>query len=168
MKHWRLLMNNILVIIVKIIIVFGQMIVNIRNIIFEFPDDNGNVIPYIAVTCSFDNIKSKNYNNTTCETYENGIHCVYLICNLDSQCLSNKCIENLCVFNDETPIDHYNDICSCPFLFNTKKPYMFCGKAFYYDINVCYNNNNSNVTITLTDLIVNETILNPNSMVTFK
>ena len=42
-------------------------------------------------------------------------------CTTDSQCLSNKCFDKCCVFNDETPVVHCDDIYSPPMYFKRKK-----------------------------------------------
>ncbi|OUM61582.1 hypothetical protein PIROE2DRAFT_12362 [Piromyces sp. E2] len=81
------------------------------------PDENGNMIQYITQTCTLDNIE---YN--ICSSEER--------CTTDSQCLSNKCFRNYCVFNDATPIVHCDDIYSSPFYFKERSSYMYCGKAY--------------------------------------
>jgi len=51
------------------------------------------------------------------------------ICKNDSDCLSNKCVNNFCVFNDETPIEHCDDIYTEPGFLRFRSSYMYCGKA---------------------------------------
>ncbi|ORX41832.1 hypothetical protein BCR36DRAFT_587695 [Piromyces finnis] len=70
----------------------------------DIPDENNNFKRYIVDTCTVDDIK-------------NG-RCYHEECTSDSQCLSNKCIDKHCAFNEETPIDHCEYIDS----------YMHCGK----------------------------------------
>jgi len=83
----------------------------------EIPDENGNLIKYISLTFPYDEIKLEKPN------------CLEK-CTTDSQCLSNKCFYNCCVFNDETPIVHCDDIYSRPTLFKERSSYMHCGKAW--------------------------------------
>jgi len=105
----------------------------------EFPDNNNNVVPYIVKTFSYDIIKAKKYSDKSCKIFENNIeYCVYHTCNSDIECLSNKCLDNHCVFNEETPIIHCDDIYKPPFLFKSRSSYIYCGKAFQ---DTCKNNN---------------------------
>ena len=85
--------------------------------IIEIPDGNGNMIKYITETCTYDELK----------TYNSG--CINK-CTSDSQCLSNKCSRNCCVFNDETPVVHCDDIYTPPLYFKERSSYMYCGKAY--------------------------------------
>jgi len=105
----------------------------------EFPDNNGNIVPYIVKTYSYDIIKAKKYSDKACKLFENNIeYCIYYTCNSNLECLSNKCIDNHCVFNEETPIVHCDDIYTPPFLFKSKGSYMYCGKAYK---DTCKDNN---------------------------
>ena len=63
------------------------------------------------------------------EIKENNFKC-FKKCTTDSQCLSNKCIDNCCVFNEETPVVHCDNIYSYPTLFRDRSSYMHCGKAW--------------------------------------
>jgi len=83
----------------------------------EIPDENGNLIKYISNTCTYDDIKSNK--------------CIFMEkCKTDSQCLSNKCFDKYCVFNDETPVVHCDNIYTRATLFKEKSSYMYCGKAW--------------------------------------
>ncbi|KAL6612695.1 hypothetical protein U3516DRAFT_548880 [Neocallimastix sp. 'constans'] len=80
----------------------------------EFPDENGEITTYIVDTCTYDNIKLNNCFSKKCTT--------------DIQCLSNKCIDEHCAFNEETPIVHCDDIyvkSGC-----NRSSYMHCGKPY--------------------------------------
>jgi len=92
----------------------------------EFPDENGNVKLYILESCIYDD-KSKeliNYINY----YDYGDNNVFVKCTKDSDCLYNKCIDNHCVFNEESPIVH------CDIIFRYfaiyEKLYVHCGKTY--------------------------------------
>jgi len=80
----------------------------------DIPDINGNSINYIYGTCNVTAI-----NSNTCYKKQ---------CNNDLECLSNKCMNNFCVFNEASPVVH----CDYQYHFNTfKEPTtdMYCGKA---------------------------------------
>ncbi|ORX81614.1 hypothetical protein BCR32DRAFT_279613 [Anaeromyces robustus] len=88
----------------------------------EIPNKNGTLIKYITNTCRYEEIKTNNCNSN-------------ILCNNDFECLSNKCFNNYCVFNDETPIIHCDDIYS-NILF--RHSYMYRGKPYN---DVCINDN---------------------------
>ncbi|OUM56997.1 hypothetical protein PIROE2DRAFT_18158, partial [Piromyces sp. E2] len=88
-----------------------------RDSIIEIPDENGNMIKYITDTRTYDYINSL---DSACIEK----------CNKDSQCLSNKCYHNCCMFNDETPVVHCDDIYIPPYFFRERSSYMHCGKAY--------------------------------------
>lgn len=83
----------------------------------EFPDENGKMKKYITDTCPRNKFK---YGMC------NGKNQFYTNCTTNSDCLSNKCLKNVCVFNDENPIVHCDDI-----YLGGKKSYMHCGKPYY-------------------------------------
>jgi len=85
----------------------------------EFPNSNGDITLYNIHICSYDNI---NIDKCTRGFCENDM-CLYLTCNSDIECLSNKCFKNYCVFNENNPVVHCDDI------YNKGKSYMYCGKA---------------------------------------
>ncbi|ORX80981.1 hypothetical protein BCR32DRAFT_280090 [Anaeromyces robustus] len=51
---------------------------------------------------------------------QNKKSCVYPTCKFNSECFSNKSIDNYCVFNDENPIVHSS----------FKSSYMYYGDAY--------------------------------------
>jgi len=76
------------------------------NYFIEFPDINGNVTNYIVYTCTYNDIELNYCNSIKMINGEN-----YSVeCNNDSECLSNKCYKNHCMYNNETPIVHCDDI----------------------------------------------------------
>ncbi|ORX42579.1 hypothetical protein BCR36DRAFT_226764, partial [Piromyces finnis] len=90
----------------------------------DIPDINGNITSYIAYTCTYEEIDS-NKCNDKCEV---GITEYPCQCSYDSECLSNKCYKNHCVYNDdESPIVHCCDVYSDKW-FLGKSSYMYCGK----------------------------------------
>jgi len=94
-----------------------------NNFFIEIPDINGNVTNYIVYTCTYDDIEM---NKCIDDEYIYGIQ-YSLNCNNNSECLSNKCDKKHCIFNDENPIVHCDDIYSND-LFADKDSYMHCGK----------------------------------------
>ncbi|ORX33469.1 hypothetical protein BCR36DRAFT_412123 [Piromyces finnis] len=80
--------------------------------VIEIPNENGTMIKYITYTCSYDNIISGKCSDKTCDDYGNY---TYNTCKNDSECLSNKCFNNFCMFNEENPIDHCDDVYIKPF-----------------------------------------------------
>ena len=99
----------------------------------EIPDENGNIKRYISKTYTYDNLKSKNY--FAASTLSNDIN-INIGCTSDSQCLSNKCINGICIFNEENPIEFCTDIYRFLFILGgkilyltTMHSYMHCGKV---------------------------------------
>jgi len=94
-----------------------------NNYFIEIPDKNNNITNYIVHTCTFNDIESNYCDSTRMINGEN-----YSVeCNNDSECLSNKCYKNHCMFNEEIPIVHCDNIYSDK-LFLGKSSYMYCGK----------------------------------------
>jgi len=87
----------------------------------EIPDKNGNVHLYISRTFLYKDIKLKIPLDGRCSNDA----CISYKCNNDSECLYNKCIDNLCAFNDEAPVVHCDNI-----YLGHRKSYMYCGKAY--------------------------------------
>ncbi|KAL6597636.1 hypothetical protein LY90DRAFT_513289 [Neocallimastix californiae] len=87
----------------------------------EFPDENGRMKKYITKTCAHDKIGTEKCNG---KSYAEG-QVFYTNCTADSDCLSNKCLKNVCVFNDENPIVHCDDI-----YLGGSRSYMYCGKQY--------------------------------------
>jgi len=87
----------------------------------EIPDKNGNILLYNTYTCTYDNAKSNNCSND--KRIDN--LCLSVKCTNNSQCLSNECINNYCIFNDEEPIVHCDNI-----YIGSESTYMNCGKAY--------------------------------------
>ncbi|KAL6632494.1 hypothetical protein U3516DRAFT_792291 [Neocallimastix sp. 'constans'] len=50
----------------------------------------------------------------------------YTNCTSNSDCLSNKCLKSVCVFNDDNPIVHCDDI-----YLGGGRSYMHCGKPYH-------------------------------------
>jgi len=59
-----------------------------------------------------------------------------MLCNKDSECLSNKCYNNHCCFNNENEIEHCDNIYSNS-LFLGESSYMYCGKRY---LDTCKSN----------------------------
>jgi hypothetical protein len=87
----------------------------------EIPDKNGNINLYISQTYSYEYLKLYNPRNKNC--YDNT--CISFNCNSDSECLYNKCVDNYCMFNDEAPVVHCDNI-----YLGHRKSYTYCGKAY--------------------------------------
>jgi len=89
----------------------------------EIPDKNGNIKRYISESYTYDNLKSGDYGRIIYDDYN--IYISYK-CTSDSQCLTNKCIDGVCIFNEENPTEFCTDIyINLIFRFS----YMHCGKA---------------------------------------
>ncbi|KAG4092228.1 hypothetical protein H8356DRAFT_1082390 [Neocallimastix lanati (nom. inval.)] len=80
----------------------------------DIPDENGNITKYNVGTCTQDYIDTDDCNGSECSE--------------DSECLSNKCYKNHCIFYDETPIVHCSNIYKRRW-FLDPTVYMYCGKA---------------------------------------
>jgi len=85
----------------------------------SIPDKYGNVTTYIANICT-DKMIVRNV-------------CFGIECNTDSDCLSNKCANKHCVYNQEEPVMHCDSVYSFGSIFVDDKLYMHCGKAWGYD-----------------------------------
>jgi len=86
----------------------------------EFPDENGNINKYILYTTMREDIAVDeiDYSLTTDE----GV--IYVKCNTDSECLSNKCLNYVCIFNEQTSLTGCNSY-TPPI---SGRTYMHCGK----------------------------------------
>lgn len=96
----------------------------------NFRVKNGNYKTYISKTCAY------TYNLTNCygDEYkifdsDESIYCSFK-CTKDSDCLYNKCINNVCVYNEESSIIH------CEEIYNIKHKYFedihtHCGKPHF-------------------------------------
>ncbi|KAG4102885.1 hypothetical protein H8356DRAFT_1271586 [Neocallimastix lanati (nom. inval.)] len=80
----------------------------------EFPDENGRIMKYITETCPRDKIGTKMCNT---EIYYDG-NLFYTNCTSNSDCLSNKCLKSVCVFNDDIYL-------------GGGRSYMHCGKPYH-------------------------------------
>jgi len=87
----------------------------------EFPNKEGKINIYIVKTFLNINDELINYYN---KMYSNKTY-VSINCSNDSDCLSNKCFNNYCIFNNETPIVHCDSIYT-----GNRKSYMYCGKPY--------------------------------------
>jgi len=105
----------------------------------EIPDERGNIRRYINRSFSYKDVVLRNNANSFCAFYNTkNNRCQISIsykCTTDSQCLTNKCFNNYCVFNKETPTEFCTDIYSFSMIFG-KRSYMHCGKAIY---DICNN-----------------------------
>jgi len=63
--------------------------------------------------------------------HDNEIY-ISINCSNDSDCLSNKCFNNYCIFNEKNPIVNCDDIYT-----GNRKSYMYCGKPAD---DICKNN----------------------------
>ncbi|ORX70405.1 hypothetical protein BCR32DRAFT_297369 [Anaeromyces robustus] len=89
----------------------------------DLQDKQGNKTSYIADTCNTASIESN--------------YCYSKKCIFDSQCLSNKCINRHCTFNENIPLEHCAVVTyALPFFGQDKK--MRCGKA---NGEICDSNN---------------------------
>jgi len=86
----------------------------------RIPDKEGNYTKYITYTCNYEKIELNDCAYGV--PYDNSL--VSVKCTFDSECLSNKCFNNHCVFNEETPIVHCDNIYSGPTLFRKANSYM--------------------------------------------
>ena len=78
----------------------------------EFPDENGRTKKYISDTHPSDEFESGRCITTR-----------FVICTSNSECLSDKCFNSFCVFNDENSIVHCNSIYR-----GGRRSYMYCDK----------------------------------------
>jgi len=90
----------------------------------EIPDENGNMKIYISKSYRYDQLKS-----TELSYKISGGHDIIISykCTSDSQCLTNKCIDGFCIFNEENPTEFCADIYINLLIF--RYSYMHCGKA---------------------------------------
>ncbi|KAG4086929.1 hypothetical protein H8356DRAFT_1371993 [Neocallimastix lanati (nom. inval.)] len=96
----------------------------------EIPDKNGNISLYIIKTFEKNDTVSNSYcDNNVCFSYN---------CTTNTQCLYGKCMNNLCVFDENAPVTHCDDIYTPPGIFKRRSSYMYCGKARY---DTCKNDN---------------------------
>ncbi|KAL6632374.1 hypothetical protein LY90DRAFT_518012 [Neocallimastix californiae] len=71
----------------------------------------------------------------------------YTNCTSNSDCLSNKCLKSVCVFNDDNPIVHCDDI-----YLGGGRSYMYCGKPYH---DTCKTDNECSSRICFEDNICN-------------
>jgi len=57
-------------------------------------------------------------------------------CKSNSDCLSNKCVNKHCTYNEEEPIIHCDDIYSSHWFIIKESSYMHCGKTMGYQCQV--------------------------------
>ncbi|ORX49593.1 hypothetical protein BCR36DRAFT_450133 [Piromyces finnis] len=99
---------------------------NYRPNFIDFPSENGTLKTYILETCLYENAilgycdTKLNYPNITYSTS----------CNNHSECFSNKCINNFCVYNDDNPIIACDSIYIYNPPFSSSSTYMNCGKDY--------------------------------------
>jgi len=101
---------------------------NILPLFVEIPDRKGNIKRYITRSYTYDEIKLNKLGTGLC-TYFVKEKCYIRIsyqCNSDSQCLTNKCFNNYCVFNEENPTEFCTAIYINLFF---RFSYIHCGKT---------------------------------------
>ena len=81
-------------------------------------DEYRNITTYIAEKCNDEDIQ-----NNDCHVME---------CKTNSDCLSNKCVNKNCTYNEEDPIIHCDDIYTPPKFIIKESSYMHCGKTIGY------------------------------------
>lgn len=102
----------------------------------EFPNDNGDIELFILNTYKNSTTEYTNpVDNKKLYNENNILGHIYFTCKTDLQCLSNKCINNHCIFNEKEPIIHCDNIYSFNVIFNKRKYYMYCGKPLYEPCN---------------------------------
>ncbi|KAG4096893.1 hypothetical protein H8356DRAFT_942043 [Neocallimastix lanati (nom. inval.)] len=79
--------------------------------VIKIPNENRNLVSYIVATCRYDKAVIEEWENYTRSV--DGVEYIS-ICRNDSECLSNKCFDNYCIFNEEVPIVSSNMCCSKP------------------------------------------------------
>ena len=126
----------------------------------NFPDENGNIKTYIAKSCNYENDLTQCYDGkeyTIPKTNET-VFCSYR-CTKDSDCLHNKCMftnqkdssqintpplnslnkrNNItnssvgyCVFNNNSPVIHCDDIFKYYLWGYFERSYVHCGKPYF-------------------------------------
>jgi len=114
----------------------------------EIPDKNGNIKTYISRSFSYEDLKLHTYsylmhskyniclssngqlNNQGNEICYTEIY-ISFKCTSNSQCLTNKCTEGFCVFNEENPSEFCTDIYRYIYQYIPifgRRSYMHCGK----------------------------------------
>jgi len=88
----------------------------------EIPDESGNIQRYISKSYTYRDLKLHYYDTGKAVKYN-----AYFSyeCTSDSQCLTNKCIDGVCIFNEENPTEFYTSIYINLFI---RFSYMHCGK----------------------------------------
>ncbi|KAL6588336.1 hypothetical protein LY90DRAFT_517736 [Neocallimastix californiae] len=91
----------------------------------EFPDENGNIRKYILPTTMREDI-AMDESDYSLKTNEGDR--LYFKCNTDSDCLSNKCLNYVCIFNEQTSLTGCNSYTPPRSIFGSGRIYMHCGK----------------------------------------
>ncbi|KAG4096699.1 hypothetical protein H8356DRAFT_1396119 [Neocallimastix lanati (nom. inval.)] len=91
-----------------------------------FLDENGNETSYIIETCTYDNAILGNCCNITRPLKEKHYSTK---CNENSECLSDRCVNGFCVFNDLNPVTCCVTVYIPKFLSAKPESHMHCGKA---------------------------------------
>ncbi|ORX49672.1 hypothetical protein BCR36DRAFT_412649 [Piromyces finnis] len=98
----------------------------------EIPNENGNIKRYISKSFTYNELKYIFYMNGICVSYNTKKKkcqvSLFYKCTSDSQCLTNKCIDGLCIFNEENPTEFCTSIYKFSIIFG-RHSYMHCGKA---------------------------------------
>jgi len=100
--------------------------VNINHLpeYIEIPDEKGNIKSYISKSYTYEYLKLGGYYDIVTLGFDDSFSCE---CTSNSQCLTNKCIDRLCIFNDENPIEFCTDIYINLAMFSYS--YIYCGKT---------------------------------------
>jgi len=106
---------------------------NALPLFVEIPDEKSVIKRYISESYTYDDeLKLRDpVGIYSCGSYKHNNNEYYVgissKCTSDSQCLTNKCINNYCTFNEENPSEFCMDIYSYFLIF--RYSYMHCGKA---------------------------------------
>ncbi|KAG4089726.1 hypothetical protein H8356DRAFT_1717012 [Neocallimastix lanati (nom. inval.)] len=93
-----------------------------------FLDENNKETSYIIETCTYDNAILGNCHNIT-KKLEGKYYST--ICTENSNCLSERCVNGYCVFNDLNPVICCVTVYTPKFLSGEPESHMHCGKALH-------------------------------------
>jgi len=92
----------------------------------EIPDEYHIIRRYICKSFSYNDFKLGNYFTIT-HAFKRDY--VSNNCTSDIQCLTNKCMNNICIFNEESPTEFCTNVYGYSIFFG-KHSYMHCGKEY--------------------------------------
>ena len=99
---------------------------NIQDPFAIFFDENEEATSYIIETCTYDNAILGNCPNIT-KTIEGKYYST--ICTENSDCLSDRCVNGFCVFNDLNPVICCVNVYTFTWLSGKPDSHIHCGKA---------------------------------------